>query len=105
MLEKPPIARAQIIQARFAIGRLNKSIFGTLAMTHPPDFALLAIARQGSLRFPERDLRRMFEHFSQRRRFDVSEQMLLINIMIAGKQVAVALDDRNIAARRAENAQ
>jgi len=104
--EKMLVTGTEIVQTCLPLRRPAETVLRALAVTHGPDIALKAVQGQ-TLQFglPEGSLCRAFKQLNQRRAGNIPKVMFRIYEMVAREEVPVMLDDRNIAARRPEDAQ
>ena len=106
MGEESLIARAEIVEAALAVRRPEEAVLRTPAVAHGQDLAGLAKAGQPvQLGLSEGPLRRAFEQLDQRGLPDIPEAVLRVDKMIAGEEVAVMLDDGDVAAGLPEDAE
>ena len=98
-------AGAQVVEARLAVGRQNKPVLGTLAMTGEAHVALPAETRQ-RIAFvkAELDLLRRGHQLDHVRVPDVAQQIVRLHEVIARIQIAVVLDGQPRAAGGVEDA-
>ena len=99
MGKEEPITCTKVVQPLFTIRCQNESVLRAFTVTHGQDLAVSAIAGQSvRLGLPERDLVSAFQQINERRTLDIPEKMRGINEMIAGKEISVMFNDRNILA-------
>ena len=97
MGKEEPITCTKVVQPLFTIRCQNESVLRAFTVTHGQDLAVSAIAGQSvRLGLPERDLVSAFQQINERRTLDIPEKMRGINEMIAGKEISVMFNDRNI---------
>jgi hypothetical protein len=81
--KKAFIARAQIVQPRFAIWRLDEAILRTPTMTHSSDLTFLAVAWQGiQFSLPEGSLSWALKQLDQWSLLDIPKAMFSIDEVV-----------------------
>ena len=81
----------------FAVRGFDDAVFGAAAVAHAEHFALAAVPGQARpLLLAELALLRVFDHFRQRPVVNIADFVFRQHIVIAGVEVAVVFDDRDI---------
>ena len=105
MGEEHAVSLAQVVQSRFAVGRLAEAVLGTFAVAGEEPGALAALAGQAvALGLPELQLPFAVHHFHEALRVDVSQAVFGEDEVVAGVDVAVELHHSGVAARGCQGA-
>ena len=105
MGEETFITRAEVIQAFFAVRSPQETVLRASAITHRQNIADPAEVGQFiQLGLSEGSLQWALKQFNERSLTDIPETVFKVDKVIAGKEVPVMFNDRNIPAGRPKNA-
>ena len=103
---KQLVSSAEIVQARFAVGRSDKTITWALAVTSKQHVAFAAVFRERvELVAAKLPLLRRAYQLGNRGVDNIAQQIVGLYIVVAGIEIAVVFKSERVAARRRHDAE